>query len=59
MTLDSILNAAVPILLICIAAGWVYIKFLGPHFVPWIKKAWEKYNENPQQIHKQREIMYE
>jgi len=41
MALDSILNFAIPALLIVIAFGFVYVKFIGPYVVPWLVQLWE------------------
>ena len=58
-TLDSILNFAIPTLLILIAIGFVYIKFLSP-LTPQIKKILEWLQGNSQtQEHRMREITYE
>lgn len=61
-TLDSILNFAIPAILILIAVGFVYTKFIQPWVVPHLIKLWEKIREsgnNPQTENTRREIVYE
>lgn len=57
-TIDSILNWAVPILLLLIAFGFVYIKFLQPYVIPLFIKLGENLKGNEKNSLK-KEIIYE
>ena len=56
-SLDSVLNFAIPALLIAIAIGFIYMKFLEPYLVPLIMKMWNYQSDKPNE-HKQKEIIY-
>jgi uncharacterized membrane protein len=57
--LDAILNFAIPALLIVIALGFVYTKFLKPWVVPYLIKFWEYLNDTQQNTTHVKEISYE
>jgi len=58
-SLDSILNFAIPAILILVAFGFIYTKFLKPWVVPWVISFWEwiQGKEMPT-IHRKKEIVY-
>lgn len=58
---DEILNVGIPILLILIAVGFVYTKFLGPWLVPHLKNLWIWMNGQtlPTLGSNKKEIVYE
>jgi len=60
---DETLNFAIPAILILIAIGFIYIKFLQPFVIPMLSRFWEwaKGNAEPVQTigHNKREITYE
>jgi len=58
-TLDSILNFLIPLLLMLIAFGFVYTKFLQPWVVPHLIKFWEYLQGPAHQNNAAREITYE
>jgi len=58
-TLDSILNFLIPLLLMLIAFGFVYTKFLKPWVVPHLIKLWEYSQGTHQNNNIAREITYE
>jgi len=39
-TLDSILNIAIPILLVLVVGGFVWIRFVEPWGMPLLRKMW-------------------
>lgn len=39
--IDDALNFGVPVLLLIIAAGFIYIKFIGPWVIPMFSRFWE------------------
>ena len=41
MNLEDILNFAIPTLLLLIALGFVYVKFLSPWVIPMLSRLWE------------------
>jgi len=58
-TIDSILNFAIPVLLILIALGFVYTKFLEPWVFPALGKLWEwMRGSNAEPSGAKREISY-
>ena len=58
-SLDDILNVAIPIILILIAVGFVWLKLLGPWLGPWLSKMWERLNNTEINVHRKKEIVYE
>jgi len=59
-SLDSILNFVIPALLVVIAVGFVYVKFIGPWILPQLKKFWIWLQESSQQQDTtKKEISYE
>jgi hypothetical protein len=38
---DSVMNFLVPAVLLLIAAGFIYIKFISPWVVPMLSRLWE------------------
>ena len=58
-TLDSILNFAIPALLILVAFGFVYVKFLDPWVVPLLRKFWDWLNIQSENKKFNKEIVYE
>lgn len=61
-SLDSILNWAIPTLLILVAFGFVYTKFLSPYLVPHLVKLWAYMNGEGRQVtvdNRRKEIVYE
>jgi uncharacterized membrane protein len=57
--LDAILNFAIPALLILIALGFVYTKFIKPWIVPHLIKFWEYLNDSQSHTTHVKEIAYE
>jgi hypothetical protein len=60
-TFDTIMNIAVPTILILIAFGFVYMKFLRPFVMPWLIKLWLWITGQNQEstINHKKEIIYE
>jgi len=59
-SIDEILNFVVPAVLILIAAGFLYTKFIGPWVVPMLAKLWGWISGSSEEIHisKRKEISY-
>ena len=59
-SIDEILNFVVPAVLILIAAGFLYIKFIGPWVVPMFAKLWEwiSGSQDEVRINRRKEIVY-
>lgn len=57
---DQTLNVGIPLLLLAVAVGFVYTKFLNPFLLPLLKKLWDsvKGKKEDNQI-SVREITYE
>ena len=49
-SIDEVLNFAVPAILLLIAFGFIYTKFLKPWVIPWLKEMWDKLNEPNQNV---------
>lgn len=58
-TLDSILNFAIPALLILIALGFIYTKFIKPWVVPHLIRLWEYLNDSQSHTTHVKEVTYE
>jgi hypothetical protein len=59
MNLDEILNFAIPALLLIIAFGFCYTKFIQPWIVPHLIKFWEYLNNTQATNHSVKEVTYE
>lgn len=60
MDIDTILNWAIPALLILIVAGWLYTKLLLPWVVPHIVNAWNRMRDKQEEAQSTgKEIVYE
>ena len=58
--LDDILNVGVPILLIVIVLGFLWVKFIEPWVVPMVARLWEKMKgDGTQQTKYGKDIIYE
>lgn len=60
-TFDSIMGWAIPALLIIVAIGFVYVKFIKPWFIPLIKDAWDWINGNTSadNHHAEKQVTYD
>jgi hypothetical protein len=58
-TIDEILNFGIPFLLLLIAFGFIYTKFLSPWVVPWLVKFVEWLKGTNIESSNKKEITYE
>ena len=58
-SLDEVLNFLVPAVLVLIAGGFIYTKFVSPWIIPHAKKLWEWLQGEEQQTTKNRVIVYD
>jgi hypothetical protein len=61
-SLEEILNWGIPTLLILIAVGFIYTKFIGPWVMPMLAKIWDSINGTNQESSnnpRMKEISYE
>lgn len=59
-TLDEVLNIGIPILLIVIVLGFLWVKFIEPWVVPMVVRLWEKMKGDPNQQQRYgKDIVYE
>jgi len=58
-TLDSILNVAVPVVLLLIVIGFLWVKLLSPFVVPMISKLIGNIKDKKQSISTKKEISFE
>jgi hypothetical protein len=59
MNLDSLLNFLVPAILLLIALGFVYTKFIQPWVVPHLIKFWEWMQGKSTEDTTKKEIVFE
>jgi len=59
-TIDSVLNYGIPILLIIIVLGFIWIKFIQPYVLPMLQNLfeWMKGKNENKQTKYSREIIY-
>ena len=55
--LDSFLNVAIPLLLIVVVVGWLWVKLIEPKIWPAIKKMMES-NQDSNKVKPIKEIVY-
>ena len=60
-TIAEVLNVAIPLLLLAIAMGFIWTKFIDPWVMPMMKKFWEwlTIQNTPSNQPKGKEINYE
>ena len=57
---DDILNVGIPILLVIIVLGFLWVKMIRPWVVPIILSMWERFSNRPQTETKYgKDIVYE
>lgn len=58
-SLDSVLNFVIPAILIVIALGFIWTKFIEPWVLPHAKRFWEYLQGQNSKITRQKEVVYE
>lgn len=59
VSFNEVLNFAIPALLVIVAFGFVYVKFLEPYVVPLFIKLWEWLKGRETSTSTKKEILYE